>query len=327
MFPMWSKEPQFLKKTSVDLDGDGVDEWLVPTPEGYAVRNVAGDLCPVPCEVDSSVRDGAGMVVTYRFPACHSFEIEGEATKALAFLTDEKASFAHGADWGDRKEFAIPLKLGEKWESSAMMHDINANGIPDLVVTQTEGTINLRVLTQVFLASEHFTYPETPTATFDAKGSYAAPTLKDVNGDGNLDMVFIKLPWGVRFFINLFVFRRLSVDLDVYLYNPDTGFADAPDFRSDVSIEAPEGREQPSHAMGDFNGDGRMDIAFGSGADNLVVHTGSEKRFISSKPWLTLSVPAFGVARTHDLNGNEPDDVVIFHPGMKGRDRIEVVIF
>lgn len=79
--------------------------------------------------------------------------------------------------------------------------------------------------------------------------------------------------------------------------------------------------------MGDFNGDGRIDIAFGSGAENLVVHTGSEKAFISSKPWLTLPVPAFGVADTHDLNGNKAKDIVVYHPGMKSKERVEVVLF
>lgn len=241
LFPTWSKEPQFLEKTSVDLDGDGVDEWLVPTALGYAVRKVSGEMVVIPCGVNSSVRGDSSLSVTYKFPACHPFGVEGQGQKALAFLTDERAYFAHGLDWSESTVFKIPLNLGEKWDSTAAMYDIDGNTMPDLVVTQTEGTLNLRILTQVYLASENFGYPAQPTATFDSKGSFTAPILQDVNGDEKLDLVFINIPWGVKFFVNLFMFRRLGVDLDVYLYN-NGAFPPQPDFRGHVTIEAPEGR-------------------------------------------------------------------------------------
>ena len=40
LLPTGSKEPSFLRKAVFDVDGDGVDEWLIPVPGGYE-RNLA----------------------------------------------------------------------------------------------------------------------------------------------------------------------------------------------------------------------------------------------------------------------------------------------
>jgi hypothetical protein len=326
LFPSGSREPSFLEDAALDLDGDGKDEWLVPMPTGYAVHNAEGAAGVISCDVDSVIRSGSGMYVRSQLPAYHAFAIEGQKHQALAFLTDESADFAYGENWSERRRFIIPERLGEKWEASAHMHDIDGDGMPDLVVTQTQGTINLEVVTQVFLASAPMTYPDEPSARFKSKGSFAAPFVKDVDGDDRLDLVFINIPWGVRFFVNLFVFRKLGVELEVFVFK-DGGFSTKPDFKAGVSIDAPEGREQSAYAMGDFNGDGRADIVFGEGRSKMSVHTGSADRFISSKPWVTVEVAAFGQAHAHDVNGNEADDIVIHHPGIEDAEYIEVVVF
>jgi hypothetical protein len=169
-------------------------------------------------------------------------------------------------------------------------------------------------------------YPDKPTATFETRGSFTAPILKDVNGDKKLDLVFINIPFGVKFFINYFVWRQVSVDLQIYLFN-GAGFGAHPDYETSVSIAAPDGKEQNAYVLGDFNGDGKTDAAFGAGADKLLLYAGGDVRFISSKPYLTLNVPAFGVARAYKLNGNAAEDIVLFHPGITGKERIEVLVF
>jgi hypothetical protein len=349
LFPSLSREPGFLDKATLDLDGDGIDEWLVPMPTGYAVRNVDKLRCLVECDVDSSMRTEGGTVITNRLPACHAFDSlggDGRASdvegiparfgKGLAFLSDAYADFAYGENWGERARFAIPLELDDKWESSAQMHDFDNNGLPDLLVTQMQGTINLKGMTQVYMASPPAPsmagspapprYPKAPSAKFESKGSLAAPIVKDVNGDKKLDIVFFNVPWGLKFFVNIFVFKKLSVDLNIHLYHED-GFHQEPDFRANASIEAPEGNEQTAYALGDFSGDGYLDIAFGSGREKLEVHTGGATKFISSKPWATVALPAFGKARVRDIDGNGAEDIIIHHPGIRRKEFIEVVVF
>ena len=49
--------------------------------------------------------------------------------------------------------------------------------------------------------------------------------------------------------------------------------------------------------------------------------------FVASKPSETYDVHAFGIARTSDLNGNEADDLIIYHPGIDNSERVEVILF
>lgn len=326
LFPSGSREPNFLKKAAQDLDGDGVDEWFVPIPSGFAVRNPEGLIASVRCDVDSGMRTGSGIYISNKFPAYFAFQQEGRNDKAIAFLSDEYADFAYGDKWTERDRFKIPLNVDDKWDTSSDMEDINGDGVPDLVITQTKGTINLKAVTQVYIAEGPMKYPDKPSVAFESNGSFAAPILKDVNGDKKLDIIFVNFPIGVRFFVNFFVWKKLTIDLHIHLYK-DAGFTTKPDFTTAVSIEAPDGKEQAAYCMGDFNGDGKTDAAFGAGRDKLLLHAGGDAKFISSKPYLTLNVPAFGIARPYKLDGNDAEDIIIFHPGIDRKEFIEVLLF
>ncbi|MBI4558289.1 MAG: VCBS repeat-containing protein [Candidatus Hydrogenedentes bacterium] len=326
LFPDSAKQPTFLKDTAIDLDADGIEEWMIPVPGGYEIRKADRAVCNVPCDVVSQIRSGSSVSIAYRLPAYQLVDLEDQSHKALAFLSDEFADFAYGENWTQRSRFKIPLTLEEKWEATTQMKDINADGWPDLVVSQMRGTANLKVLTQVYLANGRFTYPEKPTATFEANGALASPVLVDVNKDKKLDILFVTVPFGVRSLINFFILRKVNAQVDVYMFT-GSGFNTQPDFKSSVSLDAPEGREQVAYTLGDFTGDGRIDLAFGEGSNKLVVHTGAANRFISSRPALTLALPAFGMARTYDLDANGREDIVLFHPGGDNKQRVEVIAF
>jgi len=326
LLPNNSKEPLFLKDAAADLDGDGVDEWLIPMPAGFDVRTAQGLLASIPCDVVSEIHHAESTYIVHRLPACQPFSLPDDGGKGLAFLSDEFADFAYGGQWAKRERFRIPVNLEEKWEASAKMADVDGNGFPDLMVTQTKGTINLRTQTQIYVSTGPFKYPETPTATYLSKGAIASPAMRDVDGDKKLDVVLIRIPFGVKNLINFFVRGKLSVDADVYLFN-GKDFGAEPVFSTSLTMDAPEGREQVAYAMDDFNGDGRLDIAFGQASDVFVVHTGEPERFVSAKPWQKLSVPSFGLARPFDLNGNPAKDILLFHPSGQNSKRVEVIVF
>lgn len=326
LYPTGSKNPVFLSDGAADMNGDGREEWLVPVPEGIELRHGSEVVASLSCDMYSELRRGSSMYVYNRFPAILPYDVAGSKTKGLAMLSDEFADFAHGDGWVENWRFKIPVNLAEKWEASSKMDDLNGDGFPDLVVTQTRGTAKLEAQTQVYLASAPYNYPDKPTATFVSKGSLVSPAVKDVTGDGKMDVIIINVPFGLKNIVNFFARGKVSADVDVYEY-ANGGFGDAPTFKTSLTMDAPEGREQTAYAMGDFNGDKHMDIAFSRAANALAIYYGDGKTLIGSTPSTVVEVPSFGQARPAALRSDERMDLVIFHPGGQNKSRVEVVLF
>ena len=326
LLPSGTREPSFLKGAAEDLEGDGVEEWLVPMPSGYQVRHANKELARIACDVNSEIFKTGAFYIRHRLPDILSFEGAGTRPKGLAFLSDEFADFAHGPNWKERWRFQIPVNVEEKWDASAKMADINMDGFPDLVVVQTRGTINLEAVTQIYVATGPFEYPSEPTAKFSSKGAVEAPLVEDVDGDGDKDALVVSVPFGVKNLVNYFVRRKISVDALVYEYQ-DGKFSTEPVETRSLTLTAPDGRERISYKLDDFTGDGRLDLAFSDGPEMLVIHTGEEAGFISKAPTMQVAVPSFGVAKSHDLKGDGSKDLVIVHPTADNSKRAEVIVF
>jgi hypothetical protein len=326
LYPSGAKHPLLLKTASEDLDGDGVDEWIIPVPGGYEIRSPKKSLARVKCDTASDISNSEGVYITHRLPSCKTFTLPGEQHKCLAFLSDEYADFAHGDNWSKTNRFKIPVNAEDKWQAITRAADINADGLPDLVVTFLKGTMHPKTSTQVFIATAPFTYPTTPNAKFDSSGAVSSPAVEDVDGDGKMDLVFMTVQLGVSNIINYFLRGKVSASVDVHLFK-DGAFSNKPTFSESALLDAPETREHEVFALGDFNGDGRMDAAFGQSANKLVIRTGSAEQFVSPKPWVELDIPSFGDADAVDLNGNKAKDLLLCHPSGKNKTRLDVVLF
>lgn len=326
LYPTGSKNPAFLPEGAADMDGDGIEEWLVPVPEGYELRHGDRLVAQIACDMYSELRRGSSTYVYNRFPAVLPYEVPDSKQKGLAMLSDEFADFARGEGWKEHWRFKIPVNLEEKWEASARMEDINGDDFPDLVVTQTRGTARLEAQTQVYIATAPYVYPETPTATFLAKGSLVSPAIKDVNGDGAMDVLIINIPFGMKNIISFFTRGKISANIDVYPFE-NGAFPAKPGYSTSLTMEAPEGREQTAYAMGDFNGDKHLDLGFSRAANEFAVYFGDGKDIIASSPSEVINVPAFGQARSVNLRSEDRMDLVIFHPGGANKNRVEVILF
>lgn len=326
LLPAGGKRPVFINDTAVDLDRDGIDEWMIPVASGYAIRRLDGLVANVRCEVESSISRGSQTVITHSVPSFHAFDAPGQKHRSLALINEESARFVFGEDWSEHREFDIPTIIEDKWDSTIVMEDINNDELPDIVVTQLQGSVNVKAFTEVFLAVAPYEYNTVPTNEFKADGVFSMPMIRDVNGDEYKDLVFLGVPFNVRNLINYLTRGKISVRIEVYLYGAD-GFPAKPSYREHITLDAPDGRAPVAYALGDFNGDKLLDVAHGEGKDKMLVHTGSKDEFLSSKPWRELALPAYGQTRTVDLTGDGRDALILFGEGTGNEKSISVIEF
>jgi len=326
LFPTRARLPRFLEDIAHDLDGDGKDEWIVPVSTGFAVIKNGITYATIRGNVQSEL-SGSGLGVYHRLPRLFIYgEPDPANPRRIALASDAWFEFFSGPTWSARQRLETPLIYPDEWDTEVRIDDANQDGWPDLMVTQTRGTVTLQAQTQVYLATGDGQYPDSPTVTFEAKGAIASPEFVDIDGDGFLDIMVVRVKFGVKNVVNYLIRGKLSADIDVLLFR-DGGYDDDPTFSDSVTVDAPDGREEIASTEGDFNGDGRLDIAFSSKRDELSIHTSDLDRFLSRRAWHEFEMPSMGEARTEQLDDNSRDDIVIFHPTMDEAKRIEVIVF
>ncbi|MCL4215962.1 MAG: VCBS repeat-containing protein, partial [Candidatus Hydrogenedentes bacterium] len=325
LFPSAVKEPLILDY-GLDLDGEGSEEWLLPVSRGFQLWRGAQPVAELRADVSSQIRRGSSVSVSHVLPDFAAFSLPDQQNKALAFLSRQYLDFAYGDDWSESRRLKLPHEEDSEWNWSAQMEDLNGDELPDLVVTESTGSVNVKMRVSVYHATAPFTYPAKPGTVLESAGALASPYLQDVNGDGKNDLIMIKIPFSVKTFVNYFLRQRVNVQLEAYL-SSSTGIESQASLSQSITVSAPDDREQIAYAMGDFNGDSRLDLALGSGEDALEVHLGGETRFVEPKPWLQLNLPSLGLARPYDIDGNAAEDLIIFHPDGQKSTRIEVVLF
>jgi FG-GAP-like repeat len=326
IYPVNTREPMFLQEVSVDLDGDGREEWLVPGPGGYSVWSAGQKRYELAADIPGEVADIGGEYITYRVPKVYVAPPEGGHVPVLAFLSDRVADFHYGTNWEESSRYRISQTLEQRWDAHTELKDINADGRPDLMVTQTEGTINMNVLTQIYMGGPSFTYAAKPEFQIASSGGFSAPALVDVNNDEQDDLVVVSIPFSLRNIANFFIRKKVSIRIDIHLQHGN-GFPEKPSFRTYMTMQAPDGRERFTYAWGDYNNDGYMDAAIGAGGEQVNIYVRTEKSLLSSKPWKTFEIPAFGVAKSVDVDGKGGDDLVVFHPGLQDSRRLDVLRF
>jgi hypothetical protein len=347
LFPAGLTCPKFLENQVVDLDRDGVHEWLVPLPHGYALRSANAELATIGCHVVGAVaRDSASRThLRYEFPGVVPFPWESEVHEALAFINTHTVEFARGPGWDKIIATEIPFKekpeslsraqsggyadtfpKPPKPEAHAELHDLNDDGLPDLLITEAEGSINIETTTRVHFARPGCTFSEKPDVTFVKSGAFAQPTVIDVNGDGKKDIFFFQLSFGLKSMVSYFVREKVTLRLEAHLYSED-GFRDDAEYTSKFTLDAQDNSRTGVLALGDFTGDGRMDAAFSLEGERLGLFEGRGEDLISEDPVSEFDIPPYGTAKTCDLDGDRAQDIVVFEPGREEASRIHVAVF
>jgi hypothetical protein len=342
-----------------DLNGDGLADAVLPTSRGFALYYQARDengpgVWPkkpdrlVPYTLVSSFDPGErGLAGRLRG------RTEVPDFRVIDFDADGKRDFV--VDDGKRLRIFFAGKDGRLGEERPQIVDLSpladaAGGLPPLSILDVSGdripdfvlSRQREGITDVFLGGAPL---GAPSLRIKITGWSFPPRLTDLDGDGRVDLVVPTTPEvDVPTAVSVMMTGRITVSNHVFLNRGDAEkpFAKEPDEIREIDVRIRlfvdrVGRIRAAHSVlvdesGDFDNDGRKDLLYREGTDEIRIYAGTEKGVFARSDARTVRIPDTAAhsalsSRTRDLNGDGVPDVAIFYQsGDRTADRIVLLL-
>jgi hypothetical protein len=218
---------------------------------------------------------------------------------------------------------------------SITVTDIDGDKLADVVVRKqvARGITSATSTSFVYFGQPGGVYPAKADQVIRSEGVGGNQVeLYDVTGDGRTDLTVPSVNIGVMAIVRILTTKTVKVNFQVFPYDPkNRRFADKPAAERQLKFKISLSGEAGTQAMdtrGDYNGDRRPDLAFGTDDDELSIFpgTGGEGLFLDDAIE-EIEVPAFGWAESADLDGLGKSDLVMYYPRTKGlKGQIVVIV-
>jgi hypothetical protein len=334
-----------------DWNGDGIDEVAVFKFSGLSVfhRDKAGGYS-LENILKMEIRAGVGRIASegereqtsglwtsYSFPSMKLLDFDGDGAEDLCTTRQGWVRVYHRRGDGffetepsiDRYFDVLTQK--EKIEGisnvQTIVYDLNGDGQGDAIVTKqtAKGLSNFRGVINIFHGTPEG-FSDEPEQVIISEGTASALSLvRDVNGDGRLDLILPSVKISISAIIRFLLTRSVPINFNIFLLNEDDRFSDRPDFTKEVKFKIDFSGDSDTQAMdldGDYNGDKRKDFVFGTGESELSIYLGEpghDDRLFSKKPVAEVEAEAYGELSSPDLNSDGFSDMIIYYPSSKDK--------
>ncbi len=334
-----------------DWNGDGSDEIGIFRFEGlsiYAVDSsgVFGSENKISIELDTGMRGGysgdegketSELLASFTFPETVLMDFDNDGLKDL-FVTTKDRVIVYRQEPGGRFS-AKPThdvmfdvltqkeKIDRDTHRETVIEDLNGDGYADAIVTKqtAKGLSNFRGVINIYYGKGGG-FSKEPDQMIISEGTASVTTIiRDVNGDGRLDMILPSIRISLTSIIRWLITRSIPINFNIFLLNDDNKYSERPDFSKEVKFKIDFSGESDDQALslnGDFNGDKRKDFVFGTKEDELSIYlgvSGDKDRLFSNKPVAKVEVAAFGELESIDLDADGYSDMIISYRQNKER--------
>jgi hypothetical protein len=281
----------------------------------------------------------------YTFPALAIADTDGDGRKDLVASQEDRMDiYRQRPDGGFaeqpslRRDFAVrtAAELTETNSSAALtVTDVDGDGLGDVVARKqiARGITSAATTSFVYFGRRGGVYPDRADQVIRNEGASGTEVeLFDVTGDGRTDLVVPSVNIGVLAIIRVLTTKTLKVNFQVFPFDAKARrFAEQPaaerELKFKVSLSGEAGA-QAADMRGDYNGDRRPDLAFGTDENELSIFLGSAAQgLFEEDAHEEIQVPAFGQLESVDLDRQGKSDMVLHYPRTRGHKREVVVLF
>jgi hypothetical protein len=238
----------------MDLSGDGLDDLIVPLPDGYRIYfqtapGVFGKTATLESDLPATMSKTIGVsnfaeapdVLPSQFvsfselPRLEIVDINGDGLSDLVLIRKEQVTYylqeSPGVFPSTRKcrvSYEIPSLRGEAKKDSINLAlvkfvDINNDKLADLVVTKIEGQLGLfeSIKTSIYIHLGNGKGNFIPSQIIQIDGVSIDPEFIDMNGDGKLDMITSRLRTDLfKQAANAAIFGDVAITYEVFQFDP-----------------------------------------------------------------------------------------------------------
>ncbi|UCE17491.1 MAG: VCBS repeat-containing protein [Gemmatimonadota bacterium] len=270
------------------------------------------------------------MRADYRVPKieCKDFNNDG-STDVLVCWEDNLNVFLQNRDGAFRSspdhEFQLELRTDDELENDEVelllsVDDLNGDGYMDIVVNKMKGGLaNAKTETNFYMAHGGNTFRQTPDHFMTADDAISQPYLVDLDGDNRLDLIQPEIKMGIKSVVSMLLMKKFNISFLVYLNREEGLFSEEPDFSTKVSFKLDFTRRGGTASPliefeGDYNGDGRKDLAVGTAEEELSVFFGDRHKVFTNKPQVVEKVRTSSHAVAKDFDGDGKVELLLYYP-------------
>ena len=236
------------------------------------------------------------------------------------FLQEQKGMFHSRPD----HQLRMALRTDDEIKDDEVdlllsIDDINGDGQTDIVANKMKGGLaNATTQTSLFLGQVGGRFDETPNHFIAADDAVSEPYLVDLDGDKRLDLIQPEVKMGIKSVVSMLLMKKFNINFLVYLNRGDDLFSDEPDYSTKIGFEIDFTRRggQASPLIefeGDYNGDGRKDLAVGTTENEVSIFFGDKRKVFTKNPQVRESVKTTYYVVAKDFDGDGKTELLLFY--------------
>jgi hypothetical protein len=329
-----------------DLNSDGLDDFIVPSFAGFSVfiQQLGGEfMTPVSIDAPPVMEMSYNEHPWYKARNTYHTDVNADGRNDLAFWVDdefraylqhddgfaaESITFTPSVVFEAEGYEGISMRMGGEDQSNVIkkalfqFKDLDGDRRPELVTlaVKSEGVFNKQTTYEFYRGQPSKQgvpqFSATPDSRIESKGVQFDMQEKDLNNDGQLDIIVSSVELGLGKLVRALLTGSIRIDLGLYQMK-DGVYPEVPNIVRTIKATFSFSSGDlfvPTVLMVDVTGDGLADLLLQEGDDELHIYPGeaTDQLFADEPVVVFVAMPRDpDLVQFADLNHDGKQDLIL----------------